>query len=304
MPEAFLVTGASGFLGTHLVQHLARRHPSTTTVGVGRLRSTRNVIGVDTRLAALDKALRNPQLPHHYDVVFHLAAATPKRAGDEEPEPFVDANVLGTQHVLRAVEGRAGRVVFASTLDVYAPSPVPITEESAVGPRTAYGASKLLAEALVRAWGTAKKTPTTIVRVGHLYGPGEGAYEKLIPVAIRDALAGRPVRRFGAGDEKRDLLYVTDAAEGLAAIGRLSQDGVVDRVNLVHGEPVAVRTVLEVLCDEVGGAVVIEELPASRTPHSIAFDARCLRELGFSPKTSLREGLRAEIAWFRANARP
>ncbi len=304
---AFLVTGASGFIGRHLVVELRERFPDAVLLVQHRpgtsLPTGPATISVPAALGDLDSAARG--LVPRLTGAFHLASYTPKEAGREDEDAVIEANVLGLRSVLRFLEGKVDALVFTSTLDVYG-TPEDgevITERSPLRPATAYAASKLMGELMVRSWGKRTGGRTAVVRVGHVYGPGESAYRKLIPNVIRRVLDGKAPVLMGTGAESRDYLYVRDAAAGLVAAWSALASGDVGPVNLVSGTPVTVADVVRLVCEESGCALPTEHVAPAVSPRSLRFDAtNMLRDLGIRPATSLRDGLRREIAWFRDQA--
>jgi nucleoside-diphosphate-sugar epimerase len=187
---------------------------------------------------------------------------------------------------------------------VYGVPTAPLSEESPLCPETLYAASKILGEVAVRRWGRRTKARTAVLRVGHIYGPGEDAYRKLIPNTIRALLAGEAAVQYGAGAEKRDFLYVTDAASAFFEMWRsmASADG--ETLNLVSGESVSVAEVIALLSSIVGPGAKTERRPAAGQATSFEFDSRRLREKLSFARTPLAEGLRSEVAWFRARMNP
>ena len=304
MADTLLVTGASGFLGRHLVDRLLADWPGARIIAQHTPNSTprwagERVHALATRLSDLSNALTRADVGDRFSAVFHLAASTPKASGQEVVTDVLDTNVLGTQSLLEAVAGRTDRLVFASTIDVYAPSAGRLSEASPIGPASVYAASKVMGEVLASSWGTQTDTPVDILRVGHLYGPGEIAYRRLIPVAIQSVLAGDPMIRFGSGSERRDLLHVEDAARLMHAASRATPptDG---PTNLVAGRSYAVAEIMALIADISGGKAEIEERPATGTPRSLEFDATRVRTvLPMDGYTPIADGLRAEYAWFR-----
>jgi len=304
---SFLVTGASGFVGRRLVITLLGRFPKAKVVAqyrhASRAISDRRVIPLVAGLAGMPEALnRSPDLPERFDGVFHLAARIPKSTRDDPPEETARANILGTIHLLEAVSGRSNHIVFSSTVDVYAPLArgETLRETSPLGPGTHYAASKLFGEILFRNWAPTGNERAAVVRLGHIYGPGEGAYRKLIPETIRRLLAGEPALLFGDGMECRDFLYVEDAANGLIAAWETLKRGPVGPVNLASGFAITVREAIEIICEEAGRPGFIEQHAGHAVPRSLQFDLSMAKKaLNFNATTHFRDGIRKEIEWFQ-----
>jgi nucleoside-diphosphate-sugar epimerase len=303
--ETFLVTGASGFIGNHLAELLVSALPDATVIAQhspGRppdLKPSSNVITLATRLTDMSRALADERLPQRFDGVFHLAAFTPKASGDEDEAAVVESNIVGLREVLAACERRTDRFIFASTLDVYGTPTARLSEESLLRPETVYAASKVLGEVVLRRWGKRAGARTGVLRVGHVYGPGEAAYRKLIPNTIRALLSGQAALQYGEGRERRDFLYVADAAVAFVEAWRAMRTGDLETLNLVSGAPVSVAEVIDLLRAIVGDGAAVERRASASPGASFEFDSRRLDDKLPFARTTLETGLRAEVEWFR-----
>jgi UDP-glucose 4-epimerase len=289
MPSA-LLTGATGFVGGHLCQRLVRDGWDVTAL----VRDGSIVVDEAVRHVRADLEHLRPDAfgGEAFDVVFHLAASIPKVSGTGDPEAIVAANAVGTQRLLAATAG-AGRLVFASSVDVYAPAAdgAPLTERSRLDPRTVYAASKLLGERLVEAAGI----EAVVLRFGHLYGPGEEAFATFIPKTIANLMRGRPPYVYGDGSAQVDVLYVDDAVE--AALRAATRPRTAATINVVHGTSHALRAIAEQLVACVGFLGEIRYVADRPQGPSTRFDAALMREaLGRWPLVDLEEGLRREVA--------
>jgi len=305
---AFLVTGASGFIGRHLTQSLSAMRPDWTIVAQHSPRSplalppSSNVLPLAATLSNLAAVHDEGRLPRRYEGVFHLAAYIPKASGAEDEAAVVGSNIVGLGELLGAIAGRADRLVFASTIDVYGIPNAVISEDTPVNPQTLYAASKIFGEVAVRRWASQTGARTAVLRVGHTYGPGEQAFRKLIPNTIRALLAGQPAVQYGEGAEKRDFLYVADAAAALFEAWRSIETRSLGTLNLVSGSSVTVADVIATLGRLVGDGAKVERRSASAMAASFEFDTERLRGALHFPRTPLEQGLRAEIESFRSHA--
>lgn len=303
-----VVTGASGFLGAAVLRRLAR-DSHTAVAAVSRAAPPEGlpscVRWIRSDLRELSGAEWRDATAEPIEAVAHLAAFTPKHAADRDRvDDVVASNVLGTQALLRSFSHSPRRLVFASTLDVYAPQAFlhPVTETSAIGPEGLYGASKLFGEALVAAYARSAGVEHLVVRLGHLYGPGEGRYAKLVPETIRRVIAGQAPRLVGDGLARRDLLYVDDAAEAIARAVALPLHGVT-RINVASGVSHSVEAIVTTIAEQAGYRGGCERIAAPGTGASIAFDTTVMRRvLGDWTLTPLAEGIRREVDWFRARS--
>ena len=237
----------------------------------------------------------------HIDYVFHLGAFTPKQPAEANSiGQVVEDNILGTRALLESLPEKIERFVFSSTLDVYVPSVTGevLTESSKVAPSALYGASKLFCEGLVSAWTKERGCNYSILRYGHIYGPGEEQYGKLIPVVIRNLLANQAPVVHGDGSALRDYLYVGDAVE--ATIRASLVEGDVGPINIVRGESVTLKEIVQLLICLVGNNTGINFLSDKPNGNSLRFDnGRMTKLLGNWSMTSLKEGLASEVDAFR-----
>lgn len=297
--RAVLVTGASGFIGQHLLHRLLQEAAHVWILT--RSHSSDIPDSVNQVVAALQDlnplTWRELELPK-FDIVYHLGAYTPKDSSSANnlDRCFVD-NVLGTRQLLDSISPLPSKVVLASTLDVYAPtlSDEVIDESSRLGPSTFYGSSKLFAESYLHHWARGVNVPALSLRYGHIYGPGEGAYRKLIPETIRRVLQGEPPAVEGDGTAMRDFLYIDDAVEATLRAG-FTTDESHPFLNIVRGESVSVREIVGTLAELAGISTPIRYRSATVSGRNYFFDnSRMLGTLGSWPFVPLRTGLRNEL---------
>jgi UDP-glucose 4-epimerase len=299
-PRLIILTGANGFIGRHLLQRLLADE-TTRVVVIGRRRPDAlrdRDIFVQSDLNALSAERLAEVWCGEVDTVFHLAAAMPKnREQANQWESMLRGNVEATGRLLQALPQAPRRFVFVSSIDVYR-LPVlgePITEQTPVEPATTYGAMKICAEHLVRIEAHRRRFDYTILRFGHIYGPGEEAFEKMIPQAIRSLLEGRPPVMFGTGNILRDFLFVTDAVEAFLRSAS-SRTAIGQTINIVSGRSVTLRETLETLV-QVSGRPVAIDIRADQ-PDGVSFrfeNSRMRQLLGEWPLAPLTEGLQREF---------
>jgi UDP-glucose 4-epimerase len=302
------VSGARGFVGGATVRRLAAL-PETTVVALARSRpdgpTDRNVHWVESSLENLAPSHWRSTGSTRFDAVIHLAAFTPKSgATRDSAQEIIAANIIGLQSLLTSFPSPPGRFIFCSTLDVYSRRAFDnaVSERSPIGPAGLYGLSKLFGEGLVEAYSRSAGTESLTLRLGHIFGPGEERYAKLVPETIRRVLANQPPRIAGDGGEQRDLLYVDDAAEALARSCTAALNGV-RIINLARGASHSIREVVDTIAVEAGYRGSPERLPRPVDAYSTLFDTSLMkRVLGEWTLVSLTEGLRREIAHFRGVA--
>lgn len=322
-----LVTGGAGFIGSAVVrQAVAAGHSVVNVDCLTYAACLENVASVaDNPLYAFEQvdirdadALAQVFAQHRPDAVMHLAAESHVDRSIDGPGAFIDTNVRGTYVLLEAAraywqdQGRPESFRFhhISTDEVFGSlgAEGQFTEETPYDPRSPYSASKAASDHLVRAWHHTYGLPVVLSNCSNNYGPFHFP-EKLIPVVILNALAGRPVPVYGQGLNVRDWLYVEDHA---AALLMVLQKGAVGRSYNIGGENEAtnidlVRKICAILDrkrpDAAPHARLIEFV-TDRPGHDLryAIDATRIRnELGWQPSVTLNEGLERTVDWFLAN---
>jgi nucleoside-diphosphate-sugar epimerase len=284
----FFVTGASGFVGTHVVPRL-RRHGDVVALHRPGAEVPAHMEGVPT----IEGDLLEPEAWQgkvEADAILHLAAeASPERA-QKDPVATLRANVEGTLNVLRCAQGQGARFVFLSTGQVYgAPGPGRITESSPLRPSTFYAATKAAAETLVHQ-AALGGTKAVVLRAFNMYGPGQvGPY--VVPTVLEQAVR-RGVIEPRVSTPVRDFLYIEDAAD---AIVKAVQGGV-GTYNLASGRSRTIREVADILARLADVPVQHHDGPADE----LHVDSSAIQAaLQWRPTTSLEDGLAKTLAWKR-----
>lgn len=316
-PATCLVTGADGFIGSHLVEHLLDagwRVRAFVCYNSFNSWGWLDSLPADRR-AALDVVagdIRDPNgvrtAMRDIDTVFHLAALIAIPFSYHSPDAYVDTNVRGTLNVLQAARDLATRrVVVTSTSEVYGTARfVPITEDHPRQPQSPYSATKIAADALAESFYRSFDLPVTIVRPFNTYGPRQSA-RAVIPTVIGQLLAGSTEIQLGDLSPRRDLVFVKDTARGFAEVAQC--DSLVGQdCNIATGVDVAIGDLAQTLVDLINPQATIVQDPQRLRPAKSEVFRLCgcnrrLREAtGWAPACSLREGLAETIAWFREPA--
>lgn len=305
-----LVTGGAGFIGSHLVERLARDNEVTVLddFSVGTIENLRDVQGPirvlrgDVRdRATVDEAVSQAQ------VVFHLAVAC-LRASIADPMGSHEVNALGTLNLLLAARSSGlDRFVYVSSSEVYGSAQrATIDEDHPLNPMTPYAASKLAGEAYTLSFGHTYGLHTMVVRPFNAYGPREhldGPSGEVIPRFVARAMMGKPLVVFGDGLQTRDFTWVQDTARGIALAGACDElvGGV---VNIGRGEEASVLRVAHLVQEILGCRILIEhreERPGDVRKH-LCDTTRAQSMLGFTARVGIEEGLARYIAWARGFA--
>jgi nucleoside-diphosphate-sugar epimerase len=299
-----LVTGASGFIGRALMSRLAAS--GATVIALSRRELASGVTSARSILMPLEQLTAghwDRAGIRQFDTVFHLGAFIPKRRCDaDDIDANFASNLAGTKRLLESFAAPPGRFIFASSIDVYAPMApnASLTETSPVEAATLYASTKLCGERMVAAWGAQTGAEVAVLRYGHVYGPGEGAYEKLIPHTIRTLLAGQNPIIYGDGSPERDCVYVADVVEATVRCAS-SERAPAGPVNIVSGVSHRIADIVQCLIETTGSAATIDRQPGHAGDRSFRFDNKVmLANFGTWRLTPLNEGLRAEVEHVRA----
>jgi UDP-glucose 4-epimerase len=291
-----LLSGASGFVGGAVLARLTARGHDVLTLGRTIPRGVDPARHLAADLAAPETVGRHREALGQIEAVAHLGGEVLRAADPAADEPLrsVRVNVAGTAHLLAALPRSLAGFCYASTADVYgAPATLPIREDHPARPATYYAASKLAAEGLLGVWSARAGVPLAVLRLAHVYGPGDTS-AKAIPSFLRACQEGRrPVVR-GDGSDVRDHVYVDDVAD---AVVRAVEQHAANVFNVASGSGTSIRELLAAVRTATGCAVEPEWQPAARPATAIVLDvARARTDLGWAPRIGLAEGLRRTAA--------
>ncbi len=296
-----LVTGGAGFIGSHLVNWLARHGHKVRVIdnlSSGKAERLAHLQpDVELIVADIRDTERLAEATAGVEVVFHLAAMVSVVQSIEEPLEAQDINATGTLRVLEAAR-QAGvrRVVQASTCAVYGNNTsLPITEEAQPQPLSPYAATKLAAEQWGQLYTALYGLEVVAARFFNVYGPGQdprSPYAAVVPRFIERLAAGEPVTIFGDGEQSRDFVYVGDIVEALWAVAMApAAAGAV--LNVGSGVANSVRELAESIAGHMGTELRITYAPArsGEVRHSRAAIERIAELTGYRPATDLARGL-------------
>jgi NAD dependent epimerase/dehydratase len=315
MTDRVAVTGAEGFIGSHLVEALVRRGHRVRAMVLYNMFSSHgwlDVLDADI-MDQVDVVFGNVcdpasvrQVVEGAAVVYHLAALGSVPYSYCAPRSFVDTNVIGTLHVLEAVRAcRTPRLVHTSTSETYGTArTVPISEAHVLQAQSPYAASKVAADKLVESYHLSFETPAVTMRPFNTFGPRQSA-RAVIPAIIIQLAAGSRQLKLGALDPTRDFTYVTDTAQAFVDLGEAPASAVVGELfNVGSGTDVAIGQLAEDIARLMGvDADIIEDTQRLRPKDSevmrLVCDASKLRDRsGWQPRHTRDEGLRQTVEWF------
>ena len=303
-----LVTGAAGFIGSHLCEQL--------------LVKGHQVIGVDAFIPYYARSLKEGniasslaspgftfyerdlrdsdlhELLEEVEVVFHLAAMPGLVRSWSDFDLYASCNLRGTQRLLEALrDARVKHFIYGSTSSVYGRYATG-DEGTALAPVSPYGVTKLSAEHLCRAYAAIYAFPLTILRLFSVYGPrqrSDMAYHRFIEAL----LLGQPITIYGDGEQRRSNTYIEDCVQGIVRAFEAPERSVGETFNIGGGEVVTINQALETLASLVGRTPQVRFAPARPGDqwYTAADIGKAERLLGYAPSTPVVVGLQAQLAW-------
>ena len=309
-----LVTGADGFIGSHLTERLVAEGARVRAFCLYNSQASRgwldqsapNVLErLDVRLGDIRDARFVEDACRDVEVVFHLAALIAIPYSYTAPESFVETNVRGTLNVLEAARRqKVARVVQTSTSEVYGtPASLPIRETHPLSAQSPYAATKVAADQLCLAYHRSFGTPVTILRPFNTYGPRQST-RAVLPTILAQLLAGRREVQLGRLDTRRDLTFVGDTVAGFLAAGDARGiDG--ETIQLGTGRAVSIAELFAAACRALGVEASAVEDPARLRPDASEVlvlqsdPALAKARLGWTPAVTLEQGLKATADWLR-----
>jgi UDP-glucuronate 4-epimerase len=298
----YVVTGAAGFIGSHLAEALAAR--GHEAVGIDCFTDYYDPALKEQNARVLD--IRRLDLAEDaldfagFDGVFHLAGQPGVRSFGDVFPLYVRQNVLVTQRVFEAAAAAGMRVVFASSSSVYGEAErYPTPEETPPRPLSPYGITKLACEHLARAYGRSFGLDAVVLRYFNAYGPRQRP-DMAFPRVVGALAGGLPFTLFGDGEQSRSFTYVLDVVEASILAMERGVAGAV--LNVGGGQEATMNEAIAVLEAIAGRRLDVQREPAvpGDQRRTKADTTRIRAELGWEPRTTLDEGLRAQWEWASA----
>ena len=305
-----LVTGGAGFIGRWVVKRLLDERQDVCVLddfSNGRVENIEEFKGNPNFEFVLgdvrNKEVLKDTFKRDIDICIHAAAAINVQESIENPQRYYDVNVNGTFNILEEARKRDVKVVLIGTCMVYdLTSSKAISEEHPLNPKSPYAGSKLAAENLALSYFHAYGLPVVITRPFNTYGP----YQKsdmeggVVSIFIRALLEGKTLNVFGDGMQTRDLLYVEDCAEFIVKAS-FNENAVGKVINGGYGHDIAIKDLALQICKDPERIKHIKHHhPQSEIPKLLCDYTKANKLLGWTPKTSLEEGVEKTKGWIRS----
>ncbi len=310
-----LVTGGAGFIGSNFIRYYLSQHSDAQIINFDKLTyagNLQNLADIESqpnyrfvRRDICDAEAVERILGDGFDAIVHFAAESHVDRSIAGAREFIRTNVEGTWVLLEAArKQKIGRFLHVSTDEVYGsmgPKEV-ATEKSHLAPNSPYAASKAASDLMVRSYVQTHKFPAVITRCTNNYGPYQFP-EKLIPLMISNALAGKKLPVYGDGLNERDWIFVEDHCRALDAV--LQKGRVGEVYNIGSGRPVPnigiVRKILEILSAPEGLIEFVQDRPGHDRRYALD-DSKIRGELGWAPRVDFELGLRHTVDWYYSHS--
>jgi NAD dependent epimerase/dehydratase len=306
-----LVTGADGFIGSHLVEHLLRSGAHVTALVQynsfnfwGWLEDLPTLKEIQVVTGDIRDSHFCLSLVKEVEVLFHLAALIPIPYSYRAPESYVETNIKGTLNLCQAaLLGAAEKFIHLSTSEVYGTARyIPMDERHPLQAQSPYSASKIGADAIATSFYSSFQLPVVIARPFNVYGPRQSA-RAVIPAIISQIAAGAKEVKLGNLTTTRDFTFVDDMCRGLLAVASLER-GLGEVFNIGSNREISMGDLFRLIAEIMDSDARIELdpdrlRPAGSEVQRLRCNAEKLREAhGFQPEISLREGLEQTVHWF------
>jgi len=299
------VTGAAGFLGSHLCEALVQKKIKVYALDNFSAGSTKNIESIKDKIELVKCDITKANdltIIREVDIVFHLAAIANPRVCKNNFDLAFNVNVSGTKNVLDACKKNCERVIFMSSSSVYGdPIYVPIDEKHPLNGKDPYAITKIIGEYLCKNYYENYGVPVTIVRNFNTFGPRQST-EYLIPTLIIQALEKKEIEIWNS-KPSRDFNYVDNVVDALLKVVEV-EDLVGDVVNIGSGKEIKVGELAEGISRIFGGIPVIDLKKETVGSSRLVCDNRKLVEkTGWKPKVSFEDGLEKTIQWYKESMR-
>lgn len=288
-----LITGGSGFIGSHLLRAACSYFGKDNVIAL----SSKNIDFCHTITYESNNfnfSNINNDLLSNVSVLIHAGAFTPKSSIESDSFSGCNGNIYFTEKLLSLSFKNLSKVIYLSTLDVYDSSEL-TTEDTKISPSTLYGLSKLYCEKMMSILSFNQKIPCHILRIGHVYGIGEEKYKKFIPNSIKSIINNGTIELWGSGEEMRSFIYVDDVVKTIINAINLKEN--IGIVNVVSGVSISIRDLTKKLIDISGKRVIFVTKEFSGVKRNYIFDNSKLRQYLLEKETDFTVGLKSEYTY-------
>jgi UDP-glucose 4-epimerase len=286
-----LLTGSTGFVGKHLVDYLRSNFPKKEIVALTNAHID-NIHCIPHENYNYETSNFPEKIRNRIEVIVHLGAFIPKSQKEANDRKKCGGNISSTESLLSLKLPVLKKVIYISSVDVYENINDVICEDSNVIPSSLYGWSKLYCEEMVLAHCKENSLEPVILRLGHVYGPGEELYQKILPITMKAILDNKSPVIFGDGSELRSFIYVVDVVKAIYnAIVKSPSESI---VNVVHHESFSILEIVRKIINISNSDVQIDFRPTTSSIRNLVFDNSRLRKELCSSLVDIEEGIKVE----------
>lgn len=287
-----LMTGTSGFIGSQLLKVVINVYGKENVIALSSkvMNACQTIVYQSINNFQLTKS--DIQLLASVELLIHAGAFTPKYAKDANTVDACNGNIFYTDQLLSMDMPKLKKIIFLSTIDVYADADF-INELTPTMPASLYGQSKLYCEKMIEFFSKDKAISAQILRIGHVYGPGEEKYSKIIPNTIKKIKANQAVELWGDGSELRSFIYIDDVISAILKSVKLGDVGV---INIVGGKTISIEELIELLISISGKPVEIKKITFNGVKRNLIFNNEKMTKNLLKSETELSKGLEIEFA--------
>ena len=288
-----LLTGASGFIGKHLLKKLITEHGKKGVVAL----TSKPLADCNYLLHnnySFETGFFHSKGYENIETVIHAGAFTPKSGKEENNFAQSNSNIINTQNLLNMLPKSVKKFIFLSTIDVYNNDLV-ISEKSLEKPVSLYGQSKLYCEKMIESWGNQNNILIQLLRVGHVYGPGEEEYLKIIPITIKKILSMEAIKIWGDGNELRSFIYISDLVSAIQK--SIALKGNIGVTNLVGDNAISINELVYKIDEISKRKNIIEKVPNKLPGRDLVFNNSKMKKYLLNDFISLEKGLLLEFKY-------
>jgi len=304
MVQNYFIAGGSGFVGSHLVEQLIARGDKVTVADLVPLESAIKLSPYIDKISYKWKSASDLERKDFEDIdhVIYLAAQADVPLALSSPRYTFDVNIMGLVNVLEVLRSKPNtKLIYMSTKNVYGTPPpdrIPIVEDETLRPTDPYGASKAAADLACQSYARAYNMPIVVFRSAGVFGP-RSRLNQVIPTFIRQALNNKPITVQGDGSQSTDYNYVGNLVDAIMSATEKEVSGI---YNIAYGQDISILKIAQLVMEITGSESSVEYAPwrpgekGLRLALSIE---KAKRELHYSPKVNLREGIQRTVEWLK-----
>jgi len=289
-----LLTGATGFIGRHVLTALLEKYGSQSVMVL----SSKKITNVNCKIYASTRDFGIEQNAFNKVThIIHAGAFTPKSSRSRNEISACFSNIEYTKNLLSYKFDALVRVVNISAVDVYGNSDAKLSENSLIAPESLYGSSKLYCEQMIKSFSRINQNDYINMRLGHVYGPGEEKYKKILPVAIKNILNNQHVDLWGDGSELRSFIFIDDVVKSIVNALTYPEGGL--NINVVSSRQTSILELLNLLMLVSEKHTEIRVIESNHIKRNVIFNNKTLMETVLEEETDLMLGLKSEYEYMK-----